>query len=112
MTSMPASRRARAMIFAPRSWPSRPGFAITTLIFRVTACEVYGGAVAGSVHCAIEREAPPASFVEVPRLGHAVHLSLSARRPHGYACESPFRQRRLRQAQELRQWPERAGGHV
>ena len=25
MTSIPASRRARAMIFAPRSWPSRPG---------------------------------------------------------------------------------------
>src|SRR5919201_5106482 len=36
MTSMPASRSARAMIFAPRSWPSRPGFAITTRIFRAT----------------------------------------------------------------------------
>src|SRR3954469_24515132 len=34
MTSMPASRRARAMIFAPRSWPSRPGLATTTRIFR------------------------------------------------------------------------------
>src|SRR3954469_2656837 len=34
MTSMPASRSARAMIFAPRSWPSRPGFATTTRIFR------------------------------------------------------------------------------
>src|SRR5919202_212289 len=34
MTSMPASRSARAMIFAPRSWPSRPGFAITTRILR------------------------------------------------------------------------------
>src|SRR5216117_3749032 len=34
MTSIPASRSARAMIFAPRSWPSRPGFAITTRIFR------------------------------------------------------------------------------
>src|SRR4029077_6103406 len=32
MTSMPASRRARAMIFAPRSWPSRPGLATTTRI--------------------------------------------------------------------------------
>src|SRR5947209_2102579 len=30
---MPASRSARAMIFAPRSWPSRPGFATTTRIF-------------------------------------------------------------------------------
>src|SRR5437016_6220370 len=36
MTSMPASRSARAMIFAPRSCPSRPGFAITTLIFPAT----------------------------------------------------------------------------
>src|ERR1041385_239706 len=36
MTSMPASRSARAMIFAPRSCPSRPGLAITTLIFRAT----------------------------------------------------------------------------
>src|SRR3982751_244217 len=33
MTSIPASRNARAMIFAPRSCPSRPGFATTTLIF-------------------------------------------------------------------------------
>src|SRR5580704_4762640 len=32
MTSMPASRRALAMIFAPRSWPSRPGFATSTRI--------------------------------------------------------------------------------
>src|SRR3712207_2959611 len=35
MTSIPASRSARAMIFAPRSWPSRPGFATTTRIFLV-----------------------------------------------------------------------------
>src|SRR4051794_7367131 len=31
---MPASRSARAMIFAPRSWPSRPGLATTTRILR------------------------------------------------------------------------------
>src|SRR3990172_10917545 len=36
MPSMPASRRARAMIFAPLSCPSRPGLAITTRIFLVT----------------------------------------------------------------------------
>src|ERR687898_284574 len=40
MTSMPASRRARAMIFAPRSCPSRPGFAITTLIFRAPGVDI------------------------------------------------------------------------
>src|SRR5918911_4712776 len=33
MTSIPASRRARAMILAPRSCPSRPGLATTTRIF-------------------------------------------------------------------------------
>src|SRR5436305_9349572 len=33
---MPASRKARAMIFAPRSWPSSPGFATTTRIFPAT----------------------------------------------------------------------------
>src|SRR3954466_4067653 len=31
-TSIPASRRARATTLAPRSWPSRPGLATTTLI--------------------------------------------------------------------------------
>src|SRR5512140_1691026 len=34
MTSIPASRRARAMTFAPRSCPSRPGFAMSTRIGR------------------------------------------------------------------------------
>src|SRR2546422_9919990 len=33
MTSIPASRSARATTLAPRSWPSRPGFAIRTRIF-------------------------------------------------------------------------------
>src|SRR5436190_12258702 len=36
---MPASRKARAMTLAPRSWPSRPGLAITTRIF----CMVVAG---------------------------------------------------------------------
>src|SRR5581483_5475893 len=36
MTSMPASRSARATIFAPRSCPSSPGFATTTRILRST----------------------------------------------------------------------------
>ena len=42
MTSMPASRSALAMIFAPRSWPSRPGFAITTRIVPGTSAEYRG----------------------------------------------------------------------
>ena len=32
MTSCPASRSARAMTFAPRSWPSSPGLATTIRI--------------------------------------------------------------------------------
>src|SRR6185436_15484625 len=34
MTSIPASRSARATTLAPRSWPSRPGFAMTTRMGR------------------------------------------------------------------------------
>src|SRR3954451_1962928 len=43
MTSMPASRSARAMIFAPRSWPSRPGLATTTRILRLTVSGIGAG---------------------------------------------------------------------
>src|SRR5437867_8157184 len=34
MTSNPASRRARAMILAPRSWPSKPTFPTRRRSFR------------------------------------------------------------------------------
>src|SRR5579864_951033 len=37
MTSMPASRNARAITLAPRSWPSSPGLATSTRIFRSEA---------------------------------------------------------------------------
>src|SRR3954466_1020388 len=43
MTSMPASRRARAMILAPRSCPSRPGLATTTRILRAVAASIARG---------------------------------------------------------------------
>src|SRR4051812_31103994 len=36
---MPASRSARAMILAPRSCPSSPGFATTTRILRLPPCD-------------------------------------------------------------------------
>src|SRR6185436_15769723 len=38
MTSKPASRRAAATTFAPRSWPSRPGLATITRNFLRLAC--------------------------------------------------------------------------
>src|SRR5580765_3858880 len=44
MTSIPASRSARAMIFAPRSCPSSPTLAITTRIVRTPAtAAILGG---------------------------------------------------------------------
>ncbi|MBS1846581.1 MAG: collagen-like protein [Actinobacteria bacterium] len=42
MTSIPASRSARAMILAPRSCPSRPGLATTTRILRAVAASIAG----------------------------------------------------------------------
>src|SRR6267143_418574 len=42
MTSMPASRRARAMILAPRSCPSKPGLATTTRILPLDAASTAG----------------------------------------------------------------------
>src|SRR4051795_3059517 len=47
MTSIPASRSARAMIFAPRSWPSRPGLATTTRILRAVGAV---GAMSGAFY--------------------------------------------------------------
>src|SRR5688500_8888264 len=52
MTSMPASRSARAMILAPRSCPSRPGLATTTRILRRDS----GLSAAVSVVACISRE--------------------------------------------------------
>src|SRR5689334_24601679 len=54
MISMPASRRLRAMIFAPRSWPSRPGLAITmrmgrSMVARVS--HVHGELAGARVSC-------------------------------------------------------------
>src|SRR3954453_15373935 len=42
MTSMPASRSARAMILAPRSCPSKPGLATTTRILPLDAASTAG----------------------------------------------------------------------
>src|SRR3954469_8959175 len=50
MTSMPASRSARAMIFAPRSCPSRPGLATTPRILRLEASMRPGSYPALALH--------------------------------------------------------------
>src|SRR3954452_15772410 len=57
MTSIPASRSARAMIFAPRSCPSRPGLATTTRIFwLVLGADIGRG---GGILCAANRRRGP-----------------------------------------------------
>src|SRR6266487_799772 len=53
---MPASRSARAMIFAPRSCPSRPGLATTTRIFRATRGSLDRGRRLGSACRALLRD--------------------------------------------------------
>src|SRR5919202_3438496 len=58
MTSMPASRSARAMIFAPRSWPSRPGLATTTRIERAVGAE---GAMGAALYVRMRRSGCAAS---------------------------------------------------
>src|ERR671919_134768 len=73
MTSMPASRRARAMIFAPRSCPSRPGLATTTRIFWLDG--------AGSVMGARGRRR---SYSDEPESA-VRERSAPARRRHGLA---------------------------
>src|SRR5215218_1038804 len=56
------------MIFAPRSWPSKPGLAITTLIFVAMASAVYGGASEG--HRLVPRLAEPRrGLLRLPRRG-------------------------------------------
>src|SRR4051794_15818886 len=51
MTSIPASRNARAMIFAPRSCPSRPGLATTTRILRWVEVSAMGAAMLPPPRC-------------------------------------------------------------
>src|SRR3954465_1427887 len=77
MTSMPASRSARAITLAPRSWPSRPGFATRTRIF----CSA---AVIGSADC-LYVEAPPQiptrnAAIRLPTFGDLLHLLRSWQR--------------------------------
>src|SRR5919112_492888 len=87
MTSIPASRSARAMIFAPRSCPSRPGFATTTRIFlliegRKLPADAPGrtrllGARA-AVHGHPEQEHQPAEQEQRAGLGAAVRQRRAA----------------------------------
>src|SRR4051794_26701884 len=89
MTSMPASRSARAMIFAPRSWPSRPGLATTTRILRLLVAALTAASllhdqlhllVGGAVDRAVDRVRP--ALLHLPAVGaRAVDPRVELRRP-------------------------------
>src|SRR5882757_9340815 len=84
MTSMPASRSARAITFAPRSWPSSPGLAINTRIFFVMRgaasrwsrdCDFFVGAE-GVAHGFADFAEGGVGFDGVIDEGHEVVLAL------------------------------------
>src|SRR5712691_13333086 len=98
MTSMPASRNARAMIFAPRSCPSRPGFAITTRIFLATPRSLRPFGLALDTD---ERQRPLGALVEGSPFGRAVDLVLSSGDAQIDACNASFRQCLAGQTHEI-----------
>src|SRR3954466_14614465 len=101
MTSIPASRSARAMIFAPRSGPPRPGLATTTRILRVeVASSIEAGIlcrvellhdqlhrlVLRAVDAAVDRvgaRAGELALVGTARLGAGVELDRALADDHG-----------------------------
>src|SRR5215216_2588952 len=65
---MPASRSARAMILAPRSCPSRPGFATTTRILRSAMTADSRGLLDSELHPHVGRVDRADDRVEAPAL--------------------------------------------
>src|SRR5512143_850569 len=85
MTSKPASRSARAMILAPRSWPSRPGLAIRMRRRRSdTRASQPGGVAVDAEHLAEDVGDLAHRDLGLHRLDDRRHqvLSVPRRRPH------------------------------
>src|SRR5947207_13976444 len=101
---MPASRRARAMIFAPRSCPSSPGFAITTLIFRVIRASLRSDP--------LEREPPVGLLDERAVLGRGVVPVTRGRGRQRQAREPALRERGDREMHGARERAERSGDYL
>src|SRR3954467_4806297 len=100
MTSIPASRSARAMIFAPRSCPSSPGFAMTTLIFRATVASLVS--LRASALYPLELERPDRPLLQLAGLGWTERRVDGCGGRHGDLCQSCVRKRRLRDGQRGR----------
>src|SRR5262245_9486519 len=105
MTSKPASRRARATILAPRSWPSSPGLATTTRILRsaigLSLCERRANALARlRDRLAVARHQLPVEALAVvgpsrDQVQMNVGHGLEGRRPVGLEQVEPVRRERL-----------------
>src|SRR5207302_3273083 len=77
MTSMPASRRARAITLAPRSWPSRPGLATRTRIFGSAIAGLFNhiGRSAERLHIQALPQIPARdASIWLPPFGNLLHL--------------------------------------
>src|SRR5438445_2675931 len=104
MTSIPASRKARAMIFAPRSCPSSPGLAMTTLIFRATVRSLRSLPKQG--------ERPRGALVELSGLRLAEGRPARRRGAERDADDLCVRHRRRRDADWARERTERSANDV
>src|SRR5258708_4095498 len=94
MTSMPASRSARAMTFAPRSWPSSPGFATNTRILRSSGICVGAGALSHrSVPLFLARAGivvdPAVSGAGAPSCPHRAHCTRRLARAPAHMLSRP-----------------------
>src|SRR6476661_4217692 len=101
---MPASRNARAMIFAPRSCPSRPGFAITTRIFFATPSSLRPLLESGVD--SYELQLPFDALDQAPLLRRAVDLAPIPRCAPIDACQLSLFQRFPGQLHEVQRWAE------
>src|SRR5580765_5699178 len=110
MTSIPASRSARAMIFAPRSCPSRPGFAITTRIFLATLGSLRP--LMGEGLHSHELQRPGDGLNEATLLGGAVGRLSPSRRVYVDAGELLLQQCFLRQLHQVQRRTDRASPDV
>src|SRR6266545_2515677 len=107
---MPASRSARAMIFAPRSCPSRPGFAITTRIFLAMPRSLRPLLESGMDSYELQR--PLDALDELPFLGRAVDLAPIPRCAQVHPGEFLLHQRFLGKPHEVQRRTQRPAHHV
>src|SRR4051794_12213537 len=101
MTSIPASRSARAMIFAPRSCPSSPGLATTTRILPRDAASTAGRGATRHAAAGDSRRPPPGGTGSAP-FGDSRHAE-SRRGLHVAGGLSPRTERVLRPPERVRE---------